>query len=364
MAVKVKRKGELWCVVEPDGTEVDKGCWKTEDEATTQAAMINSKESKSLKSIVPWGALSFEDVEIAEQSHEVAERVSELTRNFQDIMWNIMYSDIIEDKPTAIRNLAGEFADRLGLITRMDVSKMKALPDSSFLYVNKDTGDRRFLFKNKDGSLKHEVLRDAIKGVYDSDVDESIRSEIAIRARKELFANGERKGIVSRVVDAVRGMYGKEETRNDIRIWKDQGGVYRWVGRYSNNFRDDDYPVQEIISKSSHQKFVKLVDAGIVSPPKLLLWHEDGWEIGQSEWVAFDDEGFALAGGYIHPGFEELAEQIKGLGDVRMSHGMPVPFIERDTVDKTVITQHISEEITVLPGYAAANKRTGFSMLD
>jgi hypothetical protein len=358
MAVKVTRKGELWCAVDDGGMELKAGCYDTEAEATARMKAENSKLSDEKgvgrKSYVPYGVMSFDDMEAVEIAHEAAERVSELTWNFQDIMWNIMNSDAVEDKPAAIRMLAGEFTDRLEVMTRKkDPTKEK---DSAFLYVDEESDARLFKYRDANGDIDYDVLYDAAK---------SDNAEIVSAASAILFANGKQKNIVTKVVDAVRGFAGKEVANEDrdLRIWKDSNGRYKWVARYSNNFRDEDYPVQEIISKSSHQNFVKLVDEGVVPPPKLMLWHEDSLEFGQADWVAYDDMGFAIAGGHIYDELGELAEVIKSLDDVRMSHGMPVMFIERDEKDNSIITQHITEEITVLPGYAAANKRTGFIML-
>lgn len=359
MPVKVKRKGELWCVVDDNDVALKGGCHATEAEATAQMKAVNSEMSDdkgvARKSYVPYGTMSFEEMEAAAVAREAAEHVSELTWNFQEIMWNIMNSDMVEDKPAAIRMLAGEFTDRLEVMTRKkDPTKDK---DSDFLYVDEESDTRLFKYKDADGEIDYDVLYDAVK----SDDEDIVSAASAI-----LFANGKQKNIVTKVVDAVKVFAGKEIANEDkdLRIWKDSEGRYRWVARYSNNFRDDDYPVKEIISKSSHQNFVKLVDEGIVPPPKLMLWHEDALEFGQADWVAYDEVGFAIAGGYIHAELYELAEVIKSLDDVRMSHGMPIAFIERDEKDNSIITQHITEEITVLPGYAAANKRTGFIMLD
>ena len=196
----------------------------------------------------------------------------------------------------------------------------------------------------------------------------------------KLPANAGSKGLLSRVVSAVKQAFdeqvgesdpddmliGKDASNGSLCVFKDSGGTYRWVARYSNNIRDNDNP-PEIISGASHKKFVQLVKAGLVPPPELWLWHVKDWKWGQAEWVAYDETdngiGFALAGGYIFPEFADLAKQLASLPGVLVSHGMPGWSIERDKSDATVYTQHITAEISPLPDWAAANKVPGFAVL-
>jgi len=105
-----------------------------------------------------------------------------------------------------------------------------------------------------------------------------------------------------------------------------------------------------------------MVDKGEYPLPELWLWHVKDWKWGQADWVAWDDAGFALAGGRVDPGQEALAEHIKALDPalVRVSHGMPRHSIRRDEADDSVIVEHLTREISPLPAWAAANQLTGF----
>lgn len=156
------------------------------------------------------------------------------------------------------------------------------------------------------------------------------------------------------------------ETPNSkgLMLWKEADGTYRWLARYSNNFRDEDSP-PEIISEKSHRHFVEMVDKGQAALPELWLWHRPGWKWGQATWLAYDDNGFALAGGTVDRGKEALAKELAGVpGDkLRVSHGMPEVSIKRDDDDPTVIVEHITREISPLPAWAAANRYTGFLVL-
>lgn len=149
-------------------------------------------------------------------------------------------------------------------------------------------------------------------------------------------------------------------SNSSFTLYKDTSGEYRWISLYSNNFRDDDHP-SEIISEESHRTFVEMVDKGIVPYPQLWLWHVP-YVWGQADFVDYVN-GFAIASGTVFPGQEEIAESLINEKSLATSHGMPKSLILRDPVDKSVIKFHITQEISPLPQYAAANKRTGFVVL-
>lgn len=148
---------------------------------------------------------------------------------------------------------------------------------------------------------------------------------------------------------------------NGFMTWKDRNGHLRWFAVYSNNFRDDDNP-PEIISEKSHQSFVDLVDAGLVDYPELWLWHIPGTAWGKADWVAYSD-GFAMASGYVYPGYEHIAENMSKRKDTLVSHGMPIPLMVYDPRYKRTTLFHITTEISPLPDWAAANKITGFAIV-
>jgi len=156
-----------------------------------------------------------------------------------------------------------------------------------------------------------------------------------------------------------------EKSHSNFMVWKEADG-YRWLARYSNNFRDNDNP-PEIIAKESHERFVEMVDKGDVEYPELWLWHVPEWRWGKATWVAWDDgqdgTGFAMAGGQVDKGCEWLAETIDKTENVLVSHGMPITQMERSDSDPTVIVRHITKEISPLLARAAANKITGFEIL-
>jgi len=55
---------------------------------------------------------------------------------------------------------------------------------------------------------------------------------------------------------------------------------------------------------------------------------------------------------------------MKSKEPIKVSHGMPNSSIKRDEVDPTIIVEHETREISFLPAWAAANKLTGFVVLN
>jgi len=149
----------------------------------------------------------------------------------------------------------------------------------------------------------------------------------SVSTEKEMKPN-----LFERIVSAVKErLQPKEEPKDGILIFK-EGDQYRWITRYSNNFRDRDNP-PEILSAEAHRNFVDMVDKGLAPLPELWLWHVPEWKIGQATWVGYDEAGFAMAGGYFDKGREAVAEWLSTKEDIAVSHGMPPKSIVRDGND-------------------------------
>ena len=244
-------------------------------------------------SIVPYDATSFEDVDEFMKAETVRERMGEVTRQFETLTHNIMWTDNDIDKVAAMKALIGELDNRLG----------EAI------------------------ELGSKSLWDVVRGVF-----------------KKPESTPEPK------------------TKNGLFVWK-EGDRYRWFAVYSNKYRDDDFP-PEILSEKSHLKFVDMVDKGEVPYPELWHWHIPGTRWGVSDWIAYDtDYGFSLASGYVDRDHEGEAKAIADLNEpLGVSHGLKV--LKRNEKDSTIIEGYISQEISDLPIESAANKLTGFSLIE
>lgn len=254
-------------------------------------------------------ATSFAELDSEQQAQQVADSVHYTAGQFQGLVANIMASPDVDDKAGAIGKLAVEFGSKVGEA----MSETKEIGENEQVPLAEVETAKGISLKDK--------LINAIKSVFETDEPE----------RKPGFT-----------------------------VWKEADGTYRWFAVFSNKYRDRDNP-PEILSDAAHKEFVAAVDAGDWPMPKLWLWHVKGSESGYADWLAYDDNGFNCASGVVAD--RQVAEKLAGMGDLLVSHGMPVEHIQRDKNDSTIITGYRSIEISPLPAWAAANELTDFALL-
>lgn len=199
---------------------------------------------------------------------------------------------------------------------------------------------------------------------YSPEQRKKIQAKINAAVKKFSSSKKDLLGKLKAIGDAIVSWFKDEpDDETGMTIWK-EGNVYWWMARYSNNFRDNDNP-PEIISAESHRKFVDKVKEGKSPMPELWGWHKKEWRVGKAHGVAYDDVGFAVAIGTFDVGRDEVAEALmKSKEPIKVSHGMPISSIKRDENDSTIIVEHETREISFLPAWAAANKLTGFVVLN
>lgn len=180
---------------------------------------------------------------------------------------------------------------------------------------------------------------------------------------------------LDRLGDAIKSAFGKKAPEvspasTNLTVFKTSDGVWKWIGTFTNNFRDDDFPVQEIFSANSHRRYVNAVNSGEKALPYLYIYHEERWKVGKAQFVALDEvEGdddivFVVAGGEFDADKYYVAEHIAKSGHPwQMSHGVPVQEISRNKDDMTVYEEYWSEEISIVPNGRAANQLTTFGVI-
>jgi len=265
---------------------------------------------------IPWApAKSYSELEEQESARERLSKALKLIAQFPDMARELIFDPETPQKAAAIEDLASQLADRLDKLE----TQPAAIEEDGY-GENKETPRK-----------KHKSIQENLE-------------EAVIAVLKSV------------------GLY-KEAPADGLMVWKDtDSGQYRWFARYSTNFRDNDNP-PEIISEQSHRLFVDKVEKGLAPFPELWIWHGKSLRIGRSAWVGYDDAGFAMSAGAFLPGCEDAADFLAHQKDVALSHGMPVSTIRRDPSDPTIIIEHETREISVLPRYAAANKLTSFHAL-
>lgn len=282
----------------------------------------------------PESVVSFNGMDSLTAASKARRKMGTLLDQFHMLSYNIMWNSEVADKAAALKTLTAELTDRMGdAIT--DTDEMKEVPD---------------------------LVIDPLLAADDKQANWLKQAYLAL---KEVFAPGEKpeqSPATAEETDKEAPATPQANDRPGLMIWKDaESGLWRWLGVYSNKFRDDDRPAQ-IISEAAHKEFVDRVDKGEVNYPDLYIWHIKQ-AIGLADWVAYDDSGFAVTAGYFYPQFDYIAEALeKSAADLAMSHGMPERFIVLDEKEQ-VINSYVSTEVSVLPRYAAANKRTQFAIL-
>ena len=342
MPVHIEPRNGKYCVVEPSGETVPSGCYPDRADALARLRAINANIGKETMTTQIESVTISNNEDTSEQitsgwvhiddDHTVPNHEDEIDEKEIDEKFGL---EMLETGPTSFSEL-DEARDEM----KADMAIKRVVSDFMALVGN------IMRFPSPKGKAKD--LKELIK-----EMDDLIPFE------EEEEEEDDEKGVDT---DAQQeDTIDTDDAGNMFFIWKDKAtGEYRWLGVYSNKFRDDDSPA-EILAEEAHVRFIERVEKGEVAYPDLYVWHIPV-AIGKADLLAYDDAGFSIVSGTIE---EEFATGLmKTSEDLAMSHGMPAQYIRRDDEsDNTVITQYVSSEVSVLPRYAAANKMTDFKVL-
>lgn len=267
-------------------------------------------------------------------------------------------------------------ADTLAMQRAMYASESKEITDATLTLLKEITDDDQPDKPERAAAVLEEWKARTAVPEDEEDEDEDTpapddKPEEALETEECKKPKPRKKDLLARLKEvyaAVTSWFKDEDSGPDtggspMTIWK-EGDNYWWLARYSNKYRDQDNP-PEIISSDSHRRFARMVKEGQAPLPELWLWHKKEWKVGQALSLAYDELGFAVAIGTFDADKSLIAEALMNSKDpVRVSHGMPITSIQRDEKDRTIIVEHETREISPLPAWAAANKLTGFVVLN
>ena len=178
-------------------------------------------------------------------------------------------------------------------------------------------------------------------------------------------------GFGNKIIKAIKDVVGVEtrevhKVHDGMNIFKSQG-IWKWVGVFTNNFRDNDIR-PEIFSADSHRRYVNRIDLSEKALPELWLYHEEAWKIGKASFVALDEHEddivFVIVGGDIDVDKSDVAEKLANPRQLlKMSHGVPAGEIVRNKDDNSIFDDYWSSEVSVVPGGLEANPLTAFGIL-
>lgn len=233
-----------------------------EKEVEVKEAEVKQWESGAeLVSYIPGNAVSFEAVEEYLVSEEVTDRVKELTRQFQRLAENIMWSTDVTDKPAQLRVLVDELDTRLAEA------------------VKKKTG-REFL----------------------SDAKAKLQKALGIPAK----------------------LRSTEPEKSRFMLWK-EGGQYRWLAVYSNKYRDEDSPPEILSAKAHKAFVTAVDGGQVGFPELWHYHVPGTrWGVSDFV-AYDEGTGFSLASGTIDKGHEHEAEAVLAFKEpLAVSHGLEV----------------------------------------
>lgn len=269
------------------------------------------------------GALSFADYDAFIQAANQEAAIREQTYRYQDIVGNILKSDMLsmDQKLSRVEQATRDLRQRLGLL---------------------DTPD---------------AVAAVVTGAKED-------------WRRELVADAQKPGFLARAVARFKGTAAEPpsvasdpasastppavpDRGKEFLSFKDRNGDWRWLAVFSNELIDD---TQERFPGSAHERFEQWVDE-TKEYPVLRLWHVPGADVGTADMVTHTSEGYMLATGTYDPGLEFVAEKLKEMGPQGVSHGFK--YDENQLVDGEY-GHYRTFEISILPLAAAANKETAF----
>ena len=317
MPVHIERRNGKHCVIEPDGTVVDSGCYDDEKEALARMRAINANVEKA-KTKVQGGV------------ERTASEYLCVPDPDKPSTWKLPKTDKNHKVTTA---KLGQIAAALGKGFRgQPVNLPSACPKSKMVAALKR--EYKKLGKEPPDTLKGNDLFSFMVRKDDSGVWNwlGIVSNNWIDSHLEIITSKAHKRFVE-LVDS--GEYG------------------------------------QMILQSDFAELPLFKEIGERGTPDLWYWHLPV-PIGYADTIAYAEpttkngSGFLIAMGRQKEGelydliFEKLSEAEPG--ENGMSHGMPNDFLIRNDKVPRYIDGYISTEFTVLPSDEAANFGTGFGV--
>ena len=328
-----------------------------------EAAEIEQKDMMIGEPMMPmgtFGATTFDDLEAARETAMQAQAVKMRAEDLQSIVYNIFENETITDKAAAVLQAATDFKSRMedmpakhksnpftDLMARLKAkltrSSINDLPDSAFAYIEPG-GKKDESGKTVPRSLRHFPVHDEAHAR--SALQRAPQSPFGDKAMPKIRAAAKKFGIK---------ISGKDMP---LQIFKDAKGNWRWLGVFSNNYKDHS---EEIITEAAHKEFIEFLDANPEQAPLFTPWHT--LEAARKHRSDFWDyvDGFMVIGGKLEEDEAQALFKAAEKTVLGMSHGFfPQSF---DPQDKNAITKYRSFEVSDLPLSNAANPWTGISIL-
>lgn len=344
---------------------------QAEEVVNDQIASESEELSKDYYSYPMLGPTSFEELDAARAAEERAHEVRMATYDVQDLVRNILYEPAEpKSQSTKIKKVASEFEQRVGKIMAQPIKKdIEVLQIESILATEARS---LTLFQKGWEFVKEKLSSEVREGLSESDFalpakrkypihdKVHVRNALARAAQQIEGGDDEAKTDARAALPKIRAKakeFGIEmaKEKSALIIEKDKSGTWRWIGKPTNNFIDWQ---GDILSKSSHQKYVSWLDANPEMAPVFVSWHTPGTRRESKVDFWMEQDGAVIMSG---PLTEEEAGRLFTV-QKSVDLGMSLQaFGMRLGPDPRVVTDYWCYEVSDLPRDAAANP---FTMLE
>ncbi len=328
------------------------------------------------------GPTSWEESDAMDVAREQAMQVNEVTYKTQDLVRNILYTPLMDEKEKskAIQAVGAGFGERVKDAVKPIRKDLDILVIESILAADKrhskpfefvsDLISKAKLTASAENALDDSqfalvTTRDGQK-VRKYPIHDKAHVRNALARAAQMMAEGgqaaaDAKVAMPKIRAAAKKMgieMAMEKDNNAIMIEKDAAGDWRWIGWVSNNFIDTD---GDIISKEAHEEYVAWLDANPDMAPASTTWHmPELVRKNATDFWAYEN-GFLIMSGKLTEDEVESLLKAKILTDLGMSHQSLA--LGRDPQDARVVTKYRMYECSDLPLENAANPFTNFEVI-
>ena len=326
------------------------------------------------------GPTTWDESDALDAAREQAMKVNEVTYKTQDLVRNILYTPMMDEKSKAkaIQDVGAGFGERVAQAAKPIKKDLDILVIEAILAADKRhskplefIGD--FISKAKLTASAENALSDeqfALVTTSDGKKERKypihdkthVRNALA-RAAQMMAEGGEAaadaKAAMPKIRAAAKKMGVEMGVEKSLMIEKDLNGDWRYVGSPTNNFIDFD---SDILTKESHAEYAAWWEENQEFSPLFTTWHLPGMVRKSPADAVMEHEGFLIVSGILTEEEAEGLLKAQAVADIGMSHQSFA--LARDPNDKNIVTKYRMYEYSDLPVENAANPFTnGFEVI-
>lgn len=334
------------------------------------APQITQKEyGEGPSMVMAPGPVNWDQLDAEKIAREQADAMREVTWQTQDLVSNILYSNMPSSKKAgAIKDVGDGLGKRMKAVKTetskksvdMDLLEINAIiaKDSRHTSVIQKVGDWVETRKSLD-NLSDENFA-FVDGTREFPIHDAPHVRASLKQAAKMIAEGDDAEVRARqalpkIKEAAKthkvGTGDKE--KGAVIVEKDKSGGWRAVLWPSNNFIDTD---EDILTEASHEEFVEWVNKNMDLAPVFMSHHiPESIRKNRVDFVGYD-HGFLIMSAPLEEHEAAGLLRAQEITDLGMSHGSLV--FERDPKDDRYITKYRMVEVSDLPLDHAANPFT------